>query len=135
MERHVRLLGKLLVVFGVIGAIIALVVLLVAGGISGVLGTSNPAADNSLGAIPLSRLFGAMLCILQLALTLPAIFTGIGLQQFRSWARGLAIVLAALYLLAFPLGTALGLYGLFVLFSPETEPLFLNPPKRLNRAR
>jgi uncharacterized membrane protein (DUF2068 family) len=43
--------------------------------------------------------------------------TGWGLLKTRPWARGLAIVLGAISLLHFPLGTALGIYTLWVLLS------------------
>ncbi len=39
----------------------------------------------------------------------------------RPWARIFSIVLSALYLPTFPLGTAVGIYGLWVLTKVETE--------------
>jgi hypothetical protein len=38
------------------------------------------------------------------------------------------IVLSALDLFNIPLGTALGIYGFWVLLNKETEQLFLRPP-------
>jgi hypothetical protein len=46
------------------------------------------------------------------------------LLKFKSWARVLASILAILNLLAFPIGTALGIYTLWVMLTKETEPLF-----------
>jgi hypothetical protein len=57
-------------------------------------------------------------------LSLPGLIAGIGLVKFRPWARILGIVISALDLLSVPFGTALGVYGLWVLLSTETEALF-----------
>jgi hypothetical protein len=61
---------------------------------------------------------------MMLALTIPAIVVGIGLLNFRPWARSLGAIIAILELVNFPLGTALGIYALWVLLSAETDPLF-----------
>ena len=52
------------------------------------------------------------------------LIAGIGLLKFKSRARILALILAVLNLLAIPIGTALGIYTLWVLLTKETEPLF-----------
>jgi len=57
-------------------------------------------------------------------LSLPGIVTGIGLLRLRPWARILGIVLSALSLLMVPFGSLLGIYGLWVLLSKDTERLF-----------
>ena len=46
---------------------------------------------------------------------------GWGLIERRPWARMLAIVLGVLSLFDFPLGTALGIYTLWVLASSSSE--------------
>ena len=46
---------------------------------------------------------------------------GWGLLERRPWARMLAIVLAVLALFRFPLGTALGIYTLWVLAPAQSE--------------
>jgi hypothetical protein len=46
---------------------------------------------------------------------------GWGLIERRTWARTLAIVLGALALFDFPLGTGLGIYTLWVLASSSSE--------------
>jgi hypothetical protein len=42
----------------------------------------------------------------------------------------LTIVLSALELMSVPIGTALGIYGLWVLLSPGAEQLFRQPSPR-----
>lgn len=49
---------------------------------------------------------------------------GVGLLNFKPWARILGIIGSAMSLVSVPFGTALGIYGLWVLFSKDTEVLF-----------
>jgi hypothetical protein len=62
--------------------------------------------------------------LLMLILTIPCIALGIGLLNFRPWTRPLGTIIAILELLNFPIGTALGIYALWILMSPETDQLF-----------
>ena len=48
----------------------------------------------------------------------------IGLIQHRPWARIAGIVLSILGMMMIPFGTIVGVYGVWVLFSKETERLF-----------
>ena len=59
-----------------------------------------------------------------IVLSLPGIIAGLGLLKFRPWARILAIIVGALHLLSFPLGTALGVYTLVVLLNNEAPAVF-----------
>jgi predicted nucleic acid-binding Zn ribbon protein len=49
------------------------------------------------------------------------IIAGAGLLQRQPWARTLAIVLGCISLINIPFGTALGIYTLWVLLSPNAE--------------
>jgi hypothetical protein len=42
---------------------------------------------------------------------------GVGLLQYQSWGRTLALVMSAIDLIKIPFGTALGIYGFWVLLS------------------
>jgi hypothetical protein len=53
-----------------------------------------------------------------------SIVVGRGLRQFRPWARVTAIVLAAIGLLGFPLGTILNGYILYLLLSKKGQRIF-----------
>ena len=70
---------------------------------------------------------GIAVTILALTFAVPSIICGWGLLKRRRWARILAIVLAAISLIEFPVGTVFGVYVLWVLFNKETEALFLYP--------
>jgi hypothetical protein len=54
---------------------------------------------------------------------LPALIAGIGLLKQKGWARVVAIVLAVLALASFPVGTAAGIYIIWVLTHKETDRL------------
>ena len=49
---------------------------------------------------------------------------GIGLLQHKPWARILVLILACVELIDFPIGTAVGIYSLWVLIQDETVKLF-----------
>ena len=59
--------------------------------------------------------FGGLILLVSIA----GIIAGWGLLERRPWARTLAIVFGCLALLKFPFGTALGVYSLWALASPE----------------
>jgi len=46
---------------------------------------------------------------------------GVGLLQAQSWGRMLAIVMGVINLISIPLGTALGIYTLWVLMPDQSE--------------
>jgi len=123
MESHVKLLGILYVVMGSLGVLGALIVLLIFGGLAGIVGVSDHTSDAAT-AIPILSGIGAFIFILILALSLPGLIGGIGLLRFAPWSRIFMIVVSALHLLSVPVGTALGVYGLWALTRPETEALF-----------
>lgn len=57
-------------------------------------------------------------------LALPGFLAGYGLLQRKGWGRILAIVVAFLNLLNFPLGTLIGIYALFVLVQTGANEYF-----------
>ena len=58
------------------------------------------------------------------------VFGAIGLLRYSEWARILGIVLAAISLPGVPFGTAMGVYGLWVLLNAETVRLFASQQRR-----
>ena len=126
MATHVRALGALHAIFGGVGILFGLVVLLFFGGLAGLVGMTNRSEDAFI-AIPILGGIGGVVFIVALLFSLPSIIAAIGLLQFRSWGRTWGLVISAIDLIHVPLGTALGLYGLWVLLSPGTEQLFRRP--------
>jgi hypothetical protein len=62
------------------------------------------------------------LCLAAIAAGVVA--AGVGLLQYRDWARTLAIIMAVLLLFHFPIGTAVAIYALWVLFSQEGQEYY-----------
>jgi hypothetical protein len=126
MQQHVRILAFLHIAFGGLGVLAALIVLAVFGGIAGLVRLGDASQDGVLGGA-IVGLIGAIIMMVVLVISLPALIAGIGLLTFQPWARILTIVLSVLELPAFPFHTALGIYGLWVLLSNEGTALFNRP--------
>ena len=122
MQTHVKVVGALFIVFSALGILLAVGV----GAIFGMAGMAGAAADSEDAAlaIPILGITGGLVTLFLLVLSLPGLATGIGLLMFKPWARILGIVLSALQLLGFPVGTAIGIYSLWVLLNKDTERLF-----------
>ncbi|MEK7407092.1 MAG: hypothetical protein AAB225_18625 [Acidobacteriota bacterium] len=127
METHVRVLAILNIVLGGLGILAALAILALFGGVAGLIEANIGHDPDARLALPILGIIAAALCVLLAVISLPGIIAGVGLLQFREWARILTIVLSALNLLNIPFGTALGIYGLWVLLSDATQPLFRRP--------
>ena len=123
MESHVRILGWLNVIFGILGLIAALAILGGSLAVSTILGVSG---DEAMLPMHIVALAGGALTVFTLLLSMPALLVGYGLLNFRPWARVAGLVFGAFALLHVPVGTLLGLYTFWVLLKPETEVLFRN---------
>jgi hypothetical protein len=124
MRDHVRIVAILHIVFGALGVLAGLLILGLLGGIGSVVAAFGQSPDAEIAA-PILTLIGGFVCVLLLVLSVPGIVGGAGLLKYQPWARILMIVISALDLLNFPFGTALGVYGLWVLLQTETERLFV----------
>ena len=125
MQTHVKVLGVLFIVLGVMGLVVAAFLLLAIGVAGGIVRSVADSADAAI-ALPILGLAGTGLAVFLSLLSAPGLVAGIGLLRFRPWARILGLVVAILDLIHFPFGTVLGVYGIWVLLSKETEALFLS---------
>lgn len=130
MAQHVKILGILHIVFGALGILAAIAILAIMGGIAGLVGAAGHDPDSAV-AVPILGGIGLVLFCLLLVLSLPGLAAGFGLLNFKPWARILTIVLSALDLFSIPFGTALGVYGFWVLLNRETEQLFGRVPAQV----
>jgi hypothetical protein len=124
VEQHVKILGVLNIVWGAMGALGGLVLLAIFGGAYGIAGVAighNPGAQI---ALPIMAIIGSVIALFLLILSVPSIIAGIGLLYFKPWARIFALVISVLHLFNIPIGTALGIYGLWVLLSQEGQHCF-----------
>ena len=125
MQTHVKVLAVLFIVLSALGVLAAVG----AGAAFGLAGMATAAADSEEAAVavPIIGIVGTLFTTFLLVLSIPGLVAGFGLLSFKPWARILAIVLCALQLINVPFGTIVGVYGLWVLLSKDTERLFTRP--------
>lgn len=114
--QHVTILGWLYIVSNAILLPIGLCGLLFFAGIG--LASADPTAFGMLGII------GMVSVLFFTALALPGLLTGYGLLKRKKWGYILGIVMGFLNLVNMPVGTAIGIYTLFVLFQDSASGYF-----------
>jgi hypothetical protein len=127
MGSHIKTLAILHIAFAVVSMLGGLIGFAFFGGLAAFIGVAGGGFDAGIGSALLG-LAGSIIFFFAFVLALPGLIVGIGLLNHRPWARVGGIVLSALELLNVPIGTALGLYGLWVLLRPESEALFAERP-------
>jgi len=127
MQTHVKVLGVLYLAVSGFFLVGALFLILFAGSAAGIVGAAAEPEDAAI-AIPVIGIAGTALAMFLGVFAAPGLVTGYGLLQLKPWARIVGIVLSAISLLYIPIGTAIGVYGLWVLLSKDTEPLFEGNP-------
>ena len=124
MRDYVKILAWLYIALGALGSLAAVLILgLFVFGATMVRMTAHEDPQAFLAA-PILWVVGALLFAIILLFAVPGLVAGIGLLDFRPWARVVAIVISALHLFNIPIGTALGIFGLWVLLNSETEEMF-----------
>jgi hypothetical protein len=128
MRDHIKILGILNIVMGSLAALVGLIVVVAMGGFAtflawGLPNSSASDAENARVIAPWFGFLGLVIASFILALALPSIIGGWGLLKYKRWSRILMIVVSGLNLLHIPLGTALGIYGLWVLLNDQTTQL------------
>lgn len=116
MDQHIRILAILYIIFGILGLLLAAAAL--AAGFGAGFASQDPDAAAFGGTC------GTIAAIVIAVLSLPNLIAGIGLKNRRQWARILTIILSILNLWQFPLGTALGVYGLWALLNEQSKSYF-----------
>lgn len=116
LERQIDTLGWLHIVFNALFLAVGLGLFLLMVGLGIFNGDPRTAT--------LFTFMGIFLAGAMSLLALPGIIAGYGLLKRRPWARMVAVVLGILGLVNVPLGTALGIYTLWVLFRPDAARLF-----------
>ena len=65
--------------------------------------------------------------VITVLFAIPKIVAGYGLRKERSWAKVWAIIACIMACMNFPLGTAVGVYGLVFIFGDAGKAYFDNP--------
>lgn len=117
MKQHVSFVGALHIGFGILGLIGALAIFF------GFQFLFQFVEDEPFAQQILSYVGNSLALIILLFSTL-GVIGGIGLFSYRSWARVLVMIVSAINCLNVPVGTAKGVYSIWVLMQPETIDLF-----------
>jgi hypothetical protein len=121
MEKHVNIVAALQIGFGVLWIVIGIIILLIFSLIGGFV-------DDHDGKLILP-LIGEIIAAFLFFTSVPGIISGIGVLKRKEWGRILTLVLSVIGLLNFPVGTAVGIYCIWVLVQDETVTLFREVPK------
>jgi hypothetical protein len=116
MEKHVTVVAVLKIGFGALGILAAIIVLVA------VVGGGLISGDQE--AIRVTAIVGPTVAFFLVLLSVPGIIGGIGLLKWKPWARILVLILAVFGLFNIPIGTAVGIYTIWVLMQDETAQLF-----------
>lgn len=119
MDTHVRLLGILNIIFGMLSACFAVATLVYFGSFGELFAAAE--ADFTVAALAGYAAYHALGAV-------PCIVLGFATMRYHQWARSMLTIVSALNLLNVPIGSAIGGYSLWVLLSEESEPLFAEPP-------
>ena len=113
VEQHLRLVGILWIAYALLHAVGGFVLLIVSHTIFGRYGSG----DHPAFIRPLLN----GIAVFVLAKAGVSLITGFGLLERQGWGRPLALIMAFIALLNLPFGTALGVYTLWVLMSPQAD--------------
>ncbi len=116
-QLHISILGWLYILGNAIYLLIGGMGLIFLAGIG--IASRDPQALEVLSFI------GSIGAIFFTVLAVPGLVAGLGLLKRKSWARILALVLAVLSLVNFPIGTAVSIYALWVLLQTEVSDYFV----------
>ncbi|MGB8888654.1 MAG: zinc ribbon domain-containing protein [Candidatus Korobacteraceae bacterium] len=132
VQEHVRLLGILWLALSALDAVVGFVACVLANTVFAHLHEMGAPPDTPAGF--LQSLFGTIggLILIKAA---AGFLAGWGLLRREPWARMLTIVLSFLALFTIPLGTALGIYSLWVLLPAQSEREYEQVTRSVGAAR
>jgi hypothetical protein len=117
IKQHVTFVGALHIGFGILGLISALVIYIL-------FNFASTFVEYEPVAITVLNLLGRGIPILIVFFSSFGIIGGIGLFSYAAWARILVLIISAINCLNIPIGTAKGIYSIWVLMQKETIDLF-----------
>lgn len=122
-REHNNLLGIFFLIQGGLTAMIGVIMTLIYGGVGvAMMGVGTKDEDRMIGGIMFA--VGLVVGIVLLGIAAAVIYTGVKVRRQAPIGRTLGIVMSILSLLSFPLGTALGIYGLWFFFGDMGRALY-----------
>lgn len=116
MEKHVRILGILYIIFGIFGMLTGVILYVIL--------TTSGALSGDMQAMKILEIVGIFLGGFFLIVSIPGVIGGFGLLQHKHWAKILILIIGILNLINFPFGTVLGVYTIWVLMNNQTDKVF-----------
>ena len=113
MDKHITVVAALHIGYGILSLLIGLGVWI------GMVGIGFLSADPE--AISVLSFIGTLIGLFLIMVSVPEIVGGVWLLRHRPWARILLMIMAVLELIRIPLGTALGVYTIWVLVQDDTK--------------
>ena len=127
VAQHGRLVGILWIAYSALTTLVGIVLLIVFQHILPAILRYQPPQQQG---PPPEVVFGLLrpimhiVAVLVLVKGVAGLIAGIGLLDSAEWSRMLTLVLACISILSFPVGTAIGVYSLWVLLSHNAEAEF-----------
>ena len=128
MLSHVDLLGVLFIVWGLLTTLIGVSTLALGVGAVALITSANRGEGGQFAAGLTAAVF-TTLAVIAILWGAAHVVVGVPLRRRRPWSRIMALMLGSIDLLLLPYGTALGLYGLWVLLSEDGKSLFTERAK------
>ena len=125
MIPHVDLLGMLFIVWGLLTTLVGVSTLALGVGAVALITSANRSEGGQFAAGLTAAVF-TTLAIIAIVWGAAHVAVGVPLRRRRPWSRMAALMLGSIDLLLLPYGTALGLYGLWVLLHEDGKKLFLS---------
>jgi hypothetical protein len=132
MNMHITILAWLLIGIGILTGLIGLAVMF---GSFVFRHAPIPIEDLPLSMRPGIAWIISMVALAILTIAGATAAAGVGLLEYRSWARVLAIIMSVFLIFHFPLGTAITVYVFWVLLSKEGQEYYKSRSESTMSAR
>jgi small-conductance mechanosensitive channel len=126
-KEHNNLLGIFILIQGGLTIFVGLLLVLIYGGMGVALMGAGP-DDGARMAGGMIFVIGLIVAVVVIAFSALYLYTGFKIRKQQSIGRTLGIIVSVLSLFSFPLGTALGIYGLWFLLGDMGKELYLGQP-------
>ena len=114
MDQHKKVLGIIFIVTASLSILVMLTVNMFIGTLFEFIIDKANEEDAALVLDMVRQLVTIITWTVTLFISIPSIIAGIGLLNKQRWALTMALILGCLKLLSFPIGTAIGVYSIWV---------------------
>ena len=126
MQKHITVVGALRIGSAIVGLMAAAIIVLLTLGP----GLIAHCVDGNDEALAILAMIGVPIALFFVVLSAADIIGGIGTLRHKNWARYLVMIHSVLDIFNVPIGTALGVYCIWVLAQDETARIFSQPPQQ-----